>query len=250
MVFLIRSLASGGAQRQLLELVKRLDRSQFAITVIAFYTGGEFWERFCELDSIEMLSACKRGRWDVVGFLVRLNSLIAGARPDIIHGYMLAANELSLLFGALHRTGIVWGVRASAADERRHDKLTRLLGWTGARLARRADLIIANSETGRRDHVGRGYPPARTIVIANGIDTERFRRDESARQRLRGAWAIRSDEPLIGIVGRVDFMKGHAVFFEAAGIAMIKDPIFDSQSSDRAMRWPTGRCARRPRRRG
>jgi glycosyltransferase involved in cell wall biosynthesis len=218
-VFLIRSLGAGGAEKQLLELVKRLDPNEFDVTVVSYYTGGELWEQFSKLPSVRLVSAGKRRRWDVVGFLLRLYSAVSTARPDVIHGYMRGANELSLLFGVLCRARVVWGVRASALNEKQYDWLTRVLGWTGARLSRWADLIIANSEAGRRDHCKDGYPERRTFVIANGIDTERFRRDEAAAQRVRSAWGIRSGAKLVGIVGRVDPIKGHRVFFEAAALA-------------------------------
>ena len=39
--FLIRSLHAGGAERQLVELVTRLDPSRFRTSVLTFYSGGQ-----------------------------------------------------------------------------------------------------------------------------------------------------------------------------------------------------------------
>jgi glycosyltransferase involved in cell wall biosynthesis len=56
------------------------------------------------------------------------------------------------------------------------------------------------------------------IVIPNGIDSERFRPDPIAGRRLRIEWGIPENAPLIGIVGRIEPMKDHSTFLEAAGI--------------------------------
>jgi hypothetical protein len=39
-LFLIRSLNRGGAERQLTQLVKGMDRTRFAVTVVTLYDGG------------------------------------------------------------------------------------------------------------------------------------------------------------------------------------------------------------------
>ncbi len=70
--FLIRSLETGGAERQFIELVKHLDQQRFQVTVATFYDGGAlrpYWER---VKGMTLVSLGKRGRWDVFGFLLRL----------------------------------------------------------------------------------------------------------------------------------------------------------------------------------
>ena len=54
------------------------------------------------------------------------------------------------------------------------------------------------------------------VVIPNGIDTDQFRPDKNARTRQRRTWGIDDSEQLIGLVARLDPMKGHPVFLAAA----------------------------------
>ena len=82
-------------------------------------------------------------------------------------------------------------------------------------VARRADLIIANSEAGRRFHVATGYPADRIVVIPNGIDVRRFRPDADARASTRAAWGVTPDRVVIGMVARVDPMKDHVTLLKA-----------------------------------
>jgi glycosyltransferase involved in cell wall biosynthesis len=62
------------------------------------------------------------------------------------------------------------------------------------------------------------------MVIPNGIDTERFRPDPHSGRRLRAEWGADAAQPLIGIVGRLDPMKGHSTFLHAAAILRAKRP--------------------------
>jgi hypothetical protein len=56
--FLIRALDAGGAQRQLTELVKRLDKTRFEVVVATFYDGGELRQ---EIESLPIGVMCCLG---------------------------------------------------------------------------------------------------------------------------------------------------------------------------------------------
>ncbi len=111
---------------------------------------------------------------------------------------------------------IVWGVRASNMDLSRYDWLSSLAYALECRLARFADCIIANSDAGKRYAVANGFPGDKIIVISNGIDTDYFRPNPEERRQVRTEWGIGEDEILVGLVGRLDPMKDHPVFLEAA----------------------------------
>jgi glycosyltransferase involved in cell wall biosynthesis len=217
-LFLIRDLQRGGAERQLVTLVRNLDHSRFCVTVLTYYTGGELVRDLQGLPNVQVISAGKTGRWDTLGFLVRLYLLARRIRPHIVHGYMYGANELALLLGRALRARVVWGVRASGLDMRHYDGATRLLNRTGAWLSSRADALIANSTAGRRDHLALGYPPERFVVVPNGIDTEHYRYTDGGRRRLRALWQVSDGDRLVGIVARIDPMKDHGTFLRAAAI--------------------------------
>ncbi len=109
--FLIRDLDTGGAQRQLTELVKGLDKQHFAITVATFYDGGGLRAELDAIPEVRVISLHKKGRWDVVPFLWRLTHSVHEAKPQIIHGYMGVANELALVVGRMLGAKVVWGIR-------------------------------------------------------------------------------------------------------------------------------------------
>jgi glycosyltransferase involved in cell wall biosynthesis len=151
----------------------------------------------------------------VLGFLTRLIQAVRHHRPDVLHSYIsnLVTVSVQPFFPSMR---IVWGVRSSHLDFARYDWLFRVSYKLSCLLARSADLIIANSHAGRQGHVADGYPAEKTVVIPNGIDTARFRRNPDARERIRVEWRISENEELIGLVGRLDPMKDHETFLQAA----------------------------------
>jgi glycosyltransferase involved in cell wall biosynthesis len=214
--FLIRSLNYGGVERQLVTLAKALSREQFDVSVLYFYAGGGL-ERELTGSGIKALCLDKRGRWDVFCFFVRLVKSTRRLRPDVLHAYLDIPNLLSLLLKPFCSSSrIVWGIRASGVS--RFDRLTLLAFHLERFLARFADLIIVNSQAGRAFHVEKGFPAEKMIVIHNGIDVERFKPDALAGERVRREWGLSAEMKLIGIVGRLDPIKGHRLFLQAAAL--------------------------------
>ena len=67
-----RSLDTGGAERQLVELVRAMPASDFSWTILTFYGGGALEREVATLPNVRLRCLGKRGRWDVAGFLWRL----------------------------------------------------------------------------------------------------------------------------------------------------------------------------------
>jgi glycosyltransferase involved in cell wall biosynthesis len=218
LLFLIRSLERGGAERQLVQLVKGLDKSRFSATVATFYDGGAMRAELEGLEGVQLFSLRKKSRWDLIPFACRLARVARRVNPQIVHGYMGVANELALLVGRGLGARVVWGLRASNRDFSRYDRFCAEAFRLGAWLSRQADLIVVNSGAGKQHHIARGYRGDRMTVIPNGIDTDQFRRDREGGQRMRAAWGVAEDEVLIGMVGRLDPVKDHPTFLRAAAI--------------------------------
>jgi glycosyltransferase involved in cell wall biosynthesis len=216
LTFLVRALDYGGAQRQLISLAKALDQSRFSVCVLTFYSGP--LEQELAGSGVQVLSLNKRGRWDIFGFLRRLVSQVRRDRPDVLHGYLDIPNVLTLFLKLFVRTKAVWGLRASTIELEHYDWLHRLASRLEKLFARYADLIIINSAAGLEQHLARGFPPDKLIVIPNGFDTEVFEPDREAGEKLRREWGITEKTKLVGIVGRLDPMKDHQSFLRAAAV--------------------------------
>lgn len=218
LALLIRSLDYGGAERHLLTLSRALDKERFSVTVLHFYPGGRLEDEL-KASGVSLVSLKKTGRWDLLRFPVRLVRHLKTVRPDVIHSFLVEPNLLTVFLKPLFpRAHIVWGVRASRVHFEHYDWFSRLNFRLQCFLSRFADLIIFNSERGRAFHIGEGFPAKKSVVIRNGIDTERFKPDREAGLRVRAELGVGADATLVGHVGRLDPMKDHPTLLRAAAL--------------------------------
>lgn len=211
-LLLIRALDDGGAERQLAVLAKGLRARGHKVAVAVFYAGGHFGNELIR-SGVDIHDLKKTGRWDVLPFLFRFVRLLRQSRPDVIYGFLSLPNILAAFF---HRvvpgTKIIFGIRATRLELERYEPLVGWVYQLERILARYSDLIIVNSQAGRRDCEKQSFPRTKLRVIFNGIDTNYFSPDPDGGNRFRIAHNVSENEKLVGIVGRLDPMKDHATF--------------------------------------
>lgn len=217
-VLLCRSLDIGGAERQLVILASGLGARGHEVVVVVFYANGQLEQELRD-NGVPVLYVHKAGRWDALFFFLRLVRLLRNVQPATLYGFLPTPNILAVLLKPfLPEVRIVWGVRASTVHLNRYDWLARVIYRMECALSRFADLIICNSQAGLEYAARHGFPRDRMITIPNGIDTERFNVDAGGRVRVRGEWGIADGEILIGLVARLDPMKDHPTWLQAAAI--------------------------------
>ena len=215
-LFVIRSLESGGgAERQLCQLADALAARGVAVAIAVMYDADVTHRFMSPGHGVELLDLGKQSRWDIIPFTRRCLKLAREFKPDLVHGYMSGANELALLIGRVLGKPVVWGIRVSDQDFSDYSLFRRTVFKIGCLLSGLPDLIIANSYKGRDFHVERGFPAARVIVVPNGIDVVRFRRDVESGVAWRLKHSIDPDIPLIVLPARFDPMKDHETFLRA-----------------------------------
>jgi glycosyltransferase involved in cell wall biosynthesis len=217
-LFVIRSLECGGAERQLVLLANELGRRGHSVWVAVLRSGGP---READLDQsrVQLLHLESSSRFHRVGSLARLGLFMRRERPDVVHGYLSAGNLIALAGWAwTPRAALVFGIRDSNMDKARYGRVTRFTSAVASRLSFAADGIIANSEAGRTYAIQSGSRAKKLFHVPNAIDTAEFYPDEGARQRVRAEWKIQPGESVVGLVGRIDPMKGHETFLRAAAL--------------------------------
>ena len=219
LVLLHRFKTFGGAERQLIELARGLHKRGHDVSLITFYPPGDFTRDLSEA-GVPVISLDKKHRWDIAGFMWRLIRTMRREHPDVVHGYLGFANALLVMTKPLHRAKVVWGVRASDIDNTQYGRLARFDSWIEATLSRFPDLIISNSHSGKRLAVSRGFPESKMTVIPNGIDIDRFQRNEQDRDCLRAEWNVASNHVIIGRVGRIAPQKDFPTFLRAAALVV------------------------------
>lgn len=213
-LMLIRSLAVGGAERQLTSLASGLAARGHTVAVhvqrseIAPVHGAALRSSGVEISHGGYLRALRRAR---------------AFRPEVVYGFGPGPNVLATLLRPLTRScSVVWSILGSERDTGSFTWRGRLVYDLERRFSRVPRLIIANSTAGVRAAVARGLPEASIVLILNGIDTEHFAPAPAARQPVRGGWTVGPEQTLVGVVARLHPAKGHATFLRAA--ALVADP--------------------------
>lgn len=214
--FVVRSLDTGGAERQLVELVRAMPAADFAWTILTFYGGGALEREVADRLNVVVRCLHKRGRWDTATFAMRLLREVHLADPHVVHGSLGVANEAALVAGRLLRRPVVWRIGAAHVDFSLYDWAPGTIFRVGAALSRFPDVVVFNSCAGLEYHRAHGWSPRRMTVIPNGFDLDRFGRDVASGRAVRRAWGIEDDAVLVGIAARLDPIKDHETFFAAA----------------------------------
>ncbi|MFZ6031494.1 MAG: glycosyltransferase [Chloroflexota bacterium] len=208
--YLNESLGAGGAERQLVELVKNLNREQFHVQVMTYIPDNFYLQ---DLNHLGITVHClpRKSKTDLAP-IMQLASWLRSSQVDIVHAYLATANLYAVLAKKLARKGKV------LVSER-----STLLHYTGlSRLKRTlsfwfADLIIANSATAQRDLVGGMlWKDKKVKFIPNGIDVVKFTPTEnkmSVRNELgwpntnRTALTIAGFKPAKNHLGMLDALE-------------------------------------------
>jgi glycosyltransferase involved in cell wall biosynthesis len=219
LLLLIGSLNIGGAERQVVELVKQMDKTNLKITVLLFYNEGDLKAGIKGIPNTNLLCLNKSGRWDLFHLVYNLRKTLINLHPDIVYSFMPGANILGLFSCKLAgNSKLVWGIRATKIEERNYHWFNRVNQLLQKILSPVPDAIIVNSYSGYKYLIDSGYKNKKMIVITNGINTEQFRPDKNFRNLIRKELGLGENECLIGMVARFDPMKDHRNFLNAAHI--------------------------------
>jgi len=216
---LITSFEIGGTERQAVELLKRLDPERYDVRLAVIRNEGPFYReiesRFPDVPEFPLTSFYNV---NAIKQLVRLRRLMKRERIDILHTH----DFYSGLIGAA--AARLAGVRVLAAQ--RHLKLSdRRVHTVGMRLIHRlAHRILVNSEAIRERILEHDHAEAKKIVVVrNGVEQSVSSRAQ-AREKLSRELGTSAEARLIGIAARLQPVKGHRYFLEAAATVLGNEP--------------------------
>jgi glycosyltransferase involved in cell wall biosynthesis len=217
----IPSLEIGGAERQLLELAKGLDKERWNVLVLTSSLNADF---AAEAGDVAGLRILLLDRTPKVLFPFRLLAALKREKPCLLTSYLLSAQAYTLLIRPfLPRTRIVFSVRDAADYGAYHGARGRWFRMLVERSGAWVDAYIFNSAAGRK--VRNRLPADKAHVIPNGIDTNAFRPDPAAGAFVRReAGIVDMAAPVVGIVANFSPYKGYDTFIRAARIVADRMP--------------------------
>ena len=206
-----------GAEVQLLSLMRYLARLPgFECSVILF-NEGRLAEELRKLPV--SLTVISEQTFSPMGIAYRLAKALRKIRPDVIHTHKYKDSFIGTLvarsLGIPYVVRVVHGLpepfmglrNAKMVAYTAADRL--MTGWL-------VDRVVAVSSDIERVLIGL-YGSNRVSCIHNGIDLAAVRVTTS-REALRRKWQIPEDAVVIGTVGRLVPVKGHAILLDATRI--------------------------------
>jgi len=197
----------GGAERSLLELMGGLDRDRFE-PHLACSKDGPLAEAARGLGvlvhQLPMLFEGKlRKFFGLIRTGLRLRRLVRAEGIDLVHTNTLIAGYCGSLGARLAGVPCVWHVRDLDYPE------------PAKSVAARASRIVANSEATAATLRNGRHVGDKITVIYNGV-AEVFFDQKPSRAQIRAELQLPADESIVGMVGRMDPLKGHMEFLDAA----------------------------------
>ncbi len=221
----ITSTAAGGAENQLLQLVRGGEQTGVRHRVICLGREGVLAPELARAGSHPLCLGLEPGPGALLRGLPRLAALLRRLRPELVQSWLYHADLMGLLASRLAGCPpLIWTLRCSDMDLSRYFWATRLVLKANTRLSRLPAAIVANSHSGARWHADLGYFRRRLLVIPNGFDTRRFRPDPGARRRLRRRLGLEEGHLLVGHLARWDPMKDQATLLEGFALALAEEP--------------------------
>jgi glycosyltransferase involved in cell wall biosynthesis len=213
---LVNDLRIGGAERQLIELARGLDKSRFRVLVATLYSGQPLERELRHAPGVDLVSLERKGKWDF-GVVRRLALLLRDHEVGIIQPFLTPSTAFGLAAALMARTPVKivterCGVRLNTSPG------NKAYRFVEDRLTRFADAVVPNSEAGRDYVLSRGISEDKVRVIYNGVAPERSTCEPDDRNAVRALHGIRPDEPVVGIVASLTPAKDHETFLLAASI--------------------------------
>lgn len=208
LMHIIYDFQIGGAQTQVLTILKNADRERYNPHVLAIVGGGALKNEFVRA-GVRTFELGRRRIYDVFSF-TRLVGILKREKIDVVHTHIFTANFWGRLAAAVARVPVI------VATEHGIDVNKRSFHFAIDRLcASLSDFVTCDSDEIMREVLEKGRIPARKVVrVGTAIDTREFaaRLDRDA---VRREFGIPPGSFVFGFAGRIDVIKGISFMVES-----------------------------------
>ncbi len=211
----ITDLSRDGAQRQLLELVRGLDKDRFRPIVLVLRQGGSLESEFSEIPGLELLFLNQRGKYDFLCLFKAFN-IMRKMKVDVVQPFLTPATFFGLLPALVYHKPVTIVTERNSAGRTTMGFGYRLYSRMETILSHLADLAVANSEAGSEYLLQRGIKPERARVIYNGLNLNHLTANPEAVERVRQSLGVPQNGKVVGVIARLFPQKRHDIFLQAA----------------------------------
>lgn len=147
-------------------------------------------------------------------------SILKEFNPDVIHGTMYEGGVIGTLFNKFlpNKPPVIWTVHEGLEHYRTEPlrKQIQLRVWS--LISNLPECMMYVSHLNCKQHLDWGFKNRKALVMTNGVDTQTFKPNPSARTKMRESLNIPQDAFVIGITARFHPVKNHVGFLRAAAL--------------------------------
>lgn len=218
---LVNGFAIGGAEGKLLDLVKHVNRDRFEIIVCSVGQGGPLQGEFEKL-GIKVVIFQKKFAFDF-SLILKVKRLIEEEGIDIIQTTLLYADLIGAIAARLANVPSVisWETVSHGSFDTLRTKQRHKMAYRFA--MRYVKKIVAVSDETRDSIIMyRKIDSEKIQTIHYGVNLNKFQKISSNGKRQE--IGISEDAKVIGVVARIEEVKGHRYLIEAAQEIVKKIP--------------------------
>ena len=213
----IRQGKIGGGETHVLELVSKMDKTQFEPVVLSF-THGPMVEQLqklgIEVHVIETEKGFDLQVWNEVRDFVRDNEF------DIVHAHGTRANSNVFIAAKRLKIPLIYTVHGWSFHQDQNYYIRKLRELSERFLTSVSDSTICVSNSNQNDGIS-GWNMKRSLVIYNGINTDKFNPANDYKP-IRKEFNIADDKTLVGFIVRMTIQKDPFTLIRAMQIVYEK----------------------------
>ena len=213
---------SGGAKTHVFALLDQL--KELADVTVACFMDGSFYKEILNKD-IKTKFFEQKNRFDI-SVVEDLCAFINSEKFDLIHSHGARANFIAMFLKRKLKMPVVTTMHSDYKLDFTDDLYKKYVFTSlNAYSLRKLDYYIAVSDNFKKMLISRGFEPNKIFTVYNGMDytkeAEYISKEDFAK---RHGLVIDENEVYVGIIGRLDDVKGHDVFINAAAKVLEKCP--------------------------
>ncbi|OQB13246.1 MAG: Alpha-D-kanosaminyltransferase [Firmicutes bacterium ADurb.Bin193] len=203
----------GGAGRYLLTYLSCHDRESFDVSVIV-PKGSRLTDEIKKLGFRVVEAEAMADRSVSVFDILKLYKILRREKPHIVHTHAALSARIAARLAGVPR--IVY-TRHSVFPQKKYltSGLGKRINGFAARLL--SDGIIAVAGAAAKNLTDTGISEKNIRIIYNGVEPLP-RLSEEEKDGIRRKFGISPDEKIVAIIARLEAVKGHEYFIEAAGL--------------------------------
>lgn len=215
-IYVINSLAIGGAEFSLLKLVNKL-KGDNELIIVTLLNSPSYISESIEKEGVKVIPLGLNLKNFVFKFF-KLVRIFRKEKPDVVHTWLYMSDLIGGLCAKLAFVPrIYWGIHNTYLHRDKVPFLTRFVVNLNGLLSHVIpNKVISCSHVAIDIHCKKGYDKSKFVFIPNGVDINdpNFLKEVNNSQ-LISELGIKKDDFVIGYIARYDVLKNHKGFLQS-----------------------------------